>query len=471
MPDPLPLGLNILNSAQEPPITFSIPKMWLLFDSSEMNSSFVDKNWQTFSNWTGWMDNSFTNTQNPANLNVTFQGTSISFVGNTAPVGAPAWFSVAIDSNEPYNCTYPGAGPTEEYIQWYQTPTLTEGVHNVTLTGITVALDYTLVTPGQTTPLEGSTIVVDDTDQEIMYEGNGWNTTTYEKMTCFHGCASGFPLGNGTHRTRTVGDSLGFMFAGTGISVYGVFNWTATGSVSLDFTLDNQTTSNDIAVPLGNNPLQETQNYQFFSASNLTAGNHTLLINVTQSKGNQAFIFDFLTYQPSFNFLSAKPNFTTSSSETPASPSMPSSQSTPTTNTPSSHNNSHNNSLINAIIGATVGGALVFSALLFFVCWRRRIRKSKVDPSEEPRIDPFPRHSTPPRRSIMRPISLVKSLDLPWWAPKPRYIDRLSEDSGSSASSHDGKRALISAGPRVQGVGAEVNDATSSVPPNYSSIN
>ncbi|KIK60535.1 hypothetical protein GYMLUDRAFT_114404, partial [Collybiopsis luxurians FD-317 M1] len=245
-------------------------------------------------------------------------GTSISFVGNTpSSTNSPTWFLAGIDANDPYNCTFPDAGPKQLYTQWYQTPVLADGLHIVNLSSIVVNLDYTLITPGMTTPLEKSTIVVDDTDQELIYEGPGWNTTTNEVMRCFVGCVDGLPLGNGTHRTRTVGDRLRFIFAGTSISVYGVFDWTGTGSVSLDFTLDNQTTSTDVVVPSGNSPPQETQNYQFFSATNLTAGNHTLLINVTQSLGNQTFVFDYLTYRPSFDSLATKPNFTSSRSETP----------------------------------------------------------------------------------------------------------------------------------------------------------
>ncbi|KIK60515.1 hypothetical protein GYMLUDRAFT_102292, partial [Collybiopsis luxurians FD-317 M1] len=255
-------------------------------------------------------------------------GTSISFVGNTPSQNSPTWFLAGIDSNEPYNCTFPIAGQTQLYTQWYQTPILDDGLHIVNLSSIAVDLDYVLITPGMTTPLKESTIVVDDTDQELIYKGNGWNTTTNEVMVCFNGCVNGLPLGNGTHRTRTVGDGLKFMFAGTSISVYGVFDWTATGSVSLDFTLDNQTTSNDVIVPPGNNPMQKTQNYQFYSAPNLTAGNHTLFITVTQSLGNQTFIFDFLTYQPSFDSLATKPNFNSSPSQAPSPRASISSQST-----------------------------------------------------------------------------------------------------------------------------------------------
>ncbi|KIK54116.1 hypothetical protein GYMLUDRAFT_103549, partial [Collybiopsis luxurians FD-317 M1] len=259
-------------------------KMWLLLDSSDMSSSFTGGDWMALSFPVGWMYNSTMVTGTLGNLIVSFQaGTSISFIGNTpSSTNSPIWFLTSIDSNEPYNCTFPDAGPTQLYTQWYQTPTLTDGLHIVSLSSIVVDLDYTLITPGMTTPLEGSTIVIDDTDQELIYEGDGWNTTTNEVMVCFDGCVDGFPLGNGTHKTRTVGNGLKFMFAGTSLSVYGVFDWTATGSISLDFTLDNQTTSKDIIVPAGNVPLQKTQNYQFFSATNLTAGSHTLLINVTQ---------------------------------------------------------------------------------------------------------------------------------------------------------------------------------------------
>ena len=64
------------------------------------------------------------------------------------PVGALTWFLVTIDSNDPYNCTYPGAGLTELYTQWYQTPTLADGLHVESLTDIVVALDNMLITPG-----------------------------------------------------------------------------------------------------------------------------------------------------------------------------------------------------------------------------------------------------------------------------------------------------------------------------------
>ncbi|KIK60518.1 hypothetical protein GYMLUDRAFT_261493 [Collybiopsis luxurians FD-317 M1] len=403
--------------------------MWLLVDDGDMNSSFVDNNWQTFFNWTGWMDNSFTNTQNPADLVVSFQGTSISFVGNTAPVGAPVWFFVAIDSNEPYNCTYPGAGPTEEYIQWYQTPTLTEGLHIIKMFGITVALDYTLVTPGMTTPLKGSTIVVDDTDQEIIYEGNGWNATTNEKMICFHGCASGFSLGNGTHKTRTVGDGLKFTFAGTSISAYGVFDWTATGSISLDFTLDNQTTTN--------------------------------------SKGNQAFIFDFLTYQPSFDFLAAKPNFTSSPLETPSTTMSISLPSQSTLTAASSH---HNSQHTGAIIGATAGGALAFSASLILLCWRRRINGM----SETPHIDPFNLEAPiqPVSASVNSAMKGLKSY--PWRLLKERNISGKAGPTSSASRYGGGQGTLLAAdtGLRVMNEGhrTEVDHPTSEAPPDYSFI-
>ncbi|KIK60516.1 hypothetical protein GYMLUDRAFT_261491 [Collybiopsis luxurians FD-317 M1] len=331
------------------------------------------------------------------------------------------------------------------------------------MTGIAVALDYALITPGKTTPLEGSTVVVDDTDREMIYEGNGWNTTTNEVTTCFDGCTHGLPLGNGTHKTRTVGDRLKFMFAGASIGVYGVFDWTATGSVSLDFTLDNQTISKDVIVPAGNNPLQETRNYEFFSATNLTADNHTLLINVTQSLGNQTFVFDFLTYQPSFNSLATKPNFTSSPSEIPPSPSFPPLQSTSTTAL------SHHNSYSGAIIGAKFGGVMTTFALLILVYWRRRTDRKQAYLSERPRIDPFilEAPTEPTRASVNPEMRTLKSH--PWQLPEVRNI---GGQAGPNASRYGrGQHTLITTDTeirlRIEEQGREVN-YPSEAPPDYS---
>ncbi|KAJ3885575.1 hypothetical protein GG344DRAFT_11113, partial [Lentinula edodes] len=178
----------------------------------------------------------------------------------------------------------------------YESPVLDDGLHTVNLSKFAVDVDYAIITVGQTTPLGStSTIIVDDSNTEIKHQGS-W--------------AHGPPLGNSTHRINSLGNAFRFQFSGSSIAVFGVFGWTGAGSLTLDFALDNQTTTSVVSIPSGSTPPhQETPNYQFLS-SNLTSGNHTLFVNVTDTIGNQTFVFDYLTYILSFELLANKPDFT-----------------------------------------------------------------------------------------------------------------------------------------------------------------
>jgi hypothetical protein len=65
--------------------------------------------------------------------------------------------------------------------QWYQSPTLREGQHNITVSHTpAVSVDYAVVTAGQNTPLLGQVLIVDDGDSAITY-GGSWtrNTNTF----------------------------------------------------------------------------------------------------------------------------------------------------------------------------------------------------------------------------------------------------------------------------------------------------
>ncbi|KAF9077606.1 hypothetical protein BDP27DRAFT_1253642 [Rhodocollybia butyracea] len=337
--------------------------VWLLLDNSQM-SAFTGGGW-TIADVGPWVGNSSIFSSTPGNIAFSFQGTSISFKGNTpSSTISPTWFLAGIDENTPYNVSFPDAGPTQIYTQWYQTPTLSDGLHNINFSNIAIDFDYALITPGPTTPLSGSTIVVDDKNSEITYTGDGWVTSAAE-IVFGGGEVSGLALGNATHRTSNVGDGFEFQFAGSNISVYGFFEWTAMGSISLDFTLDGKTTSSILFVPTGTTTsvLETTQ--QFFSAANIEAGNHTLLMNVTQATGNQSFVFDYLTYTPSFSFLATKPNFTASIT----SPSVASS-------TPSSTSTSHKLNAA-AIIGGVSAGVVVALVLatIVLVKFRREQRQ------------------------------------------------------------------------------------------------
>jgi hypothetical protein len=124
-------------------------------------------------------------------------------------------FQVKIDDDQPYPCTYPN--PTSNlYCQWYISPTLSDGPHTIVLLDLVqVALDYATVTPGPTTPLDGKTVIVDDTDPRLVYEGN-WKLSnqSFSGQGSAGSWPDSYPYQNGTHWTNTSGDSVTFRFTG-----------------------------------------------------------------------------------------------------------------------------------------------------------------------------------------------------------------------------------------------------------------
>ena len=52
---------------------------------------------------------------------------------------------------------------------------------------------------------------------------------------------------------------------------------------------------------------EEESNYILFSLNPLAAGDHTLVINITQCV-NQTFMLDYITYTPSFETLASIPS-------------------------------------------------------------------------------------------------------------------------------------------------------------------
>ena len=105
---------------------------------------------------------------------------------------------------------------------------------------------------------------------------------------------------------------------------------------------------------------QEASNYILFSSSNpLTAGNHTLVINITQCV-NQTFILDYITYTPSFSTLASMPNLTL----LPITTAIPASQS----------NIERKKTPIGEIVGGILGGSLFFLLIGFLLGYLRRNR-------------------------------------------------------------------------------------------------
>ncbi|KAF9061787.1 hypothetical protein BDP27DRAFT_1428554 [Rhodocollybia butyracea] len=342
----------------------TFPDVWILVDDTRLQtiSAFGGNgSWKTTGLGSGpcQVGNTSTSIEIPQSILFSFQGTTVSFTGNISSSTNSTGFFAGIDANAPYQVPYPNTS-TPVYGQWYQTPILSDDRHTINLSSIVVDLDYAIVIPGPATPLSGSTIVVDDSNtNEIVYVGHEWSQNT--APINFVGGMSGMPMGNSTHRTCTKGDGFKFQFAGAN-----------TGGISIDFTLDGNTTSFDLSAPVVSTVTSQFSTpRKFFSADNIDAGNHTLQMNVTDSFGNETFVFDYITYVAYYSNLGSKPNFTASTPHMPSPSSNSTSASTLTftpasTRTPApaslSSPTTHKN--IGAIVGRVIGGvgslAIVF---------------------------------------------------------------------------------------------------------------
>lgn len=97
-------------------------------------------------------------------------------------------------------------------------------------------------------------------------------------------------------------------------------------------------------------------------------------MNITQVDGNQTFVLDYLTYQPSFSSLSSKPNFTASalSGSESSSTSLPSPSNTGVA--VAVNHSMKTRAIIGGVVGGVLGVALIVA--LFFLLWRRRNRQA-----------------------------------------------------------------------------------------------
>jgi hypothetical protein len=249
------------------------------------------------------------------------------------------------------------------------------------------ALDYAVITAGQDTPLTGKTVIVDNEDPSIRFTGS-WTRNTDR----FHSgyAPDGYPFHNSTHQTTTPGDSFIFRFSGdfpfnhyflrdtddrigTSLNVYGILHVANLSTISASYTLDGSTASQTYTVTTSSSMYQDgtndQHNFLLYSNTSLTAGDHTLVVNLTKCV-NQTFIFDYLTYQPSFSTLATMPNLTLPASTNGTSH-------TTTTSTP-----------IGAIVGGVLGGLALLFLLIGAFLWFRK-RKAQDDQGESNQITAF----------------------------------------------------------------------------------
>ncbi|KAF8878219.1 hypothetical protein BD779DRAFT_1789325 [Infundibulicybe gibba] len=324
--------------------------------------------------WPGFaiMGNKAIETGVYGSLSYTFHGTSIAFVGNTHRSNNSRITLVTIDGNSPYNTSYDNP-ISQNYQQWYQSPHLDDGVHTIQMDNIAApSVDIVVISAGPNTPLSGQTVIVDDDDPSIIYSGN-WKRNSSSFITSDD--AGGLPFHNGTHQSTTPGDTASIHFTGNSVAVYGIYSWVTLGSMSVTYTLDNSSSTKTYKVTPSSpdfvNKEFQQQNFQFFSEDSLAPGNHTLSINITEID-NMIFVMDYLTYSPSFNFLTTKSNIT-GTPTTPAPSTSPSTSlltnSSSSTSTPSKSEPSKNG-VVGGIVGG-VAGAIVALVFAFFIVYKR----------------------------------------------------------------------------------------------------
>ncbi|PPR00928.1 hypothetical protein CVT24_000248 [Panaeolus cyanescens] len=309
-------------------------------------------------------------------LSLTFEGTSVSFFGMTPSPPASQNVLVSIDGNTPYETTI-GDG-TVHYGQWYQTPLLQEGRHNITIDRITGAsLDYAVVSAGQQASLTGRKVVVDDRNPLVTY-GGSWRQTDQTLLSPI--TPGGRPLGNSTHQSWTQGDTVTFKFSGTSLAVYGIFSWRNLGVLSATYTIDGSSLSESYIVTTSSpeyiNNIGDASNFLYYAVDALSAGEHTLVIDITRCN-NQTFALDYITYTPSSNTSSR-----ISPSSPPHSPSSTPAVASkiPDPLTSSSSKSSHSSSRklpIEGLLAAGVGGLVLVALLIFLVVFLRRRRAKR----------------------------------------------------------------------------------------------
>ncbi|EDR05984.1 uncharacterized protein LACBIDRAFT_294728 [Laccaria bicolor S238N-H82] len=396
----------------------SSSQLLLMVDDPQLNATYGGGQWGTasFLQWYGgsivWPQFADSSTATlTGSLFLSFEGIAIAFGGNTPSVFADSQrLTVSIDGASSYNTSYNDPTP-QSYVQWYQSPILPEGTHNITLTHMAgTALDYAVITAGQNTPLAGKTVIVDNEDPSIKFTGS-WTRNTDR----FHSGSppDGYPFHNSTHQSTTPGDSFIFRFSGTSLNIYGILHWANLGTVAASYTLDGAATSLTYSVTTSSsnhqNNLNDQHNFLLYSNTSLTAGDHTLVVNVTKCV-TQTFIFDYLTYQPSFSTLATMPNLTL--------PASTNGTSHTTTSTP-----------VGAIVGGVIGGLALLFLLIGGFLWFRK-KKAQDDQEESNQITAF---------------AVPRSEQETLVAAKPASSTQISPPESSSSTA--GSSVLLQSGP------------------------
>ena len=309
-------------------------------------------------------------------------GTSAAIMGTTPSSTESQYFMVSIDNQTSVNTSFSDPNPSS-YRQWYQTPNLSDGVHTITFSNLSnSSVDFAVVTVGMQTPIGGERIVVDNNDSGLNYS-SGWRKDFDEFNMEGSAPVSGFPLGNSTYDTNTIGSSFSYQFSGKlaktflniffpylspnpgkAIAIYGLYDFSSPSLLIVSFSIDSSPLSETYRVtsttPQFVAETGQEPNYLFYSYDFLLSEEHTLVVNVTESV-NETFRFDYLTYIPTFETVSNMPSLGGGSS--------------------SSSGTGSNGRKTNSAVGIGVGvvlGSILLGVLLFLFLRHRSRRKNRT---------------------------------------------------------------------------------------------
>ncbi|KAJ7582383.1 hypothetical protein C8J56DRAFT_792867, partial [Mycena floridula] len=270
------------------------------------------------------------------------------------------------------NVTIDGDGPNHAstiqppalgLAKWYQSPTLEDGAHSITIEPLLntfISVDYMLVAVGENTSLLGRTLAVDDLYDEIEYGGN-W------KAKLADDAEFGETFQSTSHQTSTPGSSLTFTYAGSNMTVYGTFQWVQSGSFDLVAYVDDGPPLTQTFSGIPHSGWQP--HFPLFSTGNLDPGQHTVTVELSKCV-NQTLVFDYILYTPSFSTLASMPSMTPriTSTKKPA---------------------------VSVIIGSVIGGLVLLGLFCLFFIWRKRIQKRRARDTlpaymESMALKPFP---------------------------------------------------------------------------------
>ncbi|KIK71704.1 hypothetical protein GYMLUDRAFT_235996 [Collybiopsis luxurians FD-317 M1] len=317
---------------------------------------------------------------------LSFTGSAISLFGLTPNSSFPQTVSVAngAESSPFKNVSLPSPAT---YSQFYTSPDQplvlqANGTQNFIGTKLITAglqLDYGLIKVTNSTDFEGQIILVDDSNDEIEWNGL-WeeNNGTMVSNSQSAGSTIFLPHGNSTQKSTTEGDSFVFQFAGVSIAIAGI-NPQAPGSglLTMNFTVDGDSTQKSFAYELDDHsgPQPGFTHFTYFSIDSLDPGNHVLIAKITHIEGNISASIDYLTYEPSFDHLIDKPKFAKFGSSASSSTS-----SSVSSSTSSGSSGGVSEAKINGgVVAGIVLGVIVFMSLMVGIglCWLRKQRLGK----------------------------------------------------------------------------------------------